>query len=281
MRCSWPTTRTPCLRQQATGDCELETQARSGGSISPGSRPVPRSRRRRLVAIIKWTTPRASSATAASAACSDVKQNFRDRPRRQGHGDEHRLRHRLPMARPAAWAAAMHGELSHRAAHQQARGRLDLHEGEQITADDLLDLPMFAGASGTFLSLNRGSWFAGGSAGRRHLPGGRVRLDGVLHRERTRGSLDRQPAGPRQERRGAGERRSPGLPAPQRLVSSDEDPPRAGGHRFIPITRRWPSAQTIRSPSSDATSCSRDDLPVDVSAIGDGPGARDTEVFEI
>src|SRR5262249_60720930 len=34
---------------------------------------------------------------------------------------------------------------------------VDLHDGEQITADDLLDLPMFAGASGTFLSLNRGS----------------------------------------------------------------------------------------------------------------------------
>src|SRR3989442_3959426 len=45
---------------------------------------------------------------------------------------------------------------------------VDLQEGEQITADDLLDLPMFAGASGTFLSLNRGSVV------RRRFPAGHV-----------------------------------------------------------------------------------------------------------
>src|SRR5262249_30738448 len=34
---------------------------------------------------------------------------------------------------------------------------VDLLEGEEISARELLDLPMFAGASGTFLALNRGS----------------------------------------------------------------------------------------------------------------------------
>src|SRR5207302_7465189 len=82
----------------------------------------------------------------------------RDRPRRQGHGDEHRLRHRPADGHvELRGLRRVHVSCPTGALTNKRAVDVDLQEGEQITADDLLDLPMFAGASGTFLSLNRGS----------------------------------------------------------------------------------------------------------------------------
>src|SRR2546427_13057614 len=91
---------------------------------------------------------------------------------------------------------------------------VDLQEGEQITADALLDLPMFAGASGTFLSLNRGS-----------VVRRRFRAGDVICREgeygstavyivsgRVGGSIARPPAPVKRGRGGGRATRSPVLP---------------------------------------------------------------------
>src|SRR5262249_60824602 len=117
-----------------------------------------------------------------------------------------------------------------------------LQEVEDVPADALLDLPMFAGASGTFLSLNRGS-----------VVRRRYRAGEVICREGEYGStafyivsgrVEVSIASPLAHVKSGGGAGRAGLSRffqrLSRLVSSDEDPREAGGHRFIPIDASVP-----------------------------------------
>ena len=230
---------TPCVRQQATGDCELETQAAQAGLRH--SRFAPRSHVRGgddSSPIIKVDHTACILCDRCIRACSEVKQNFVIG--RTGKGTETSIAFDtdLPMGQSSCvgcgecMVSCPTGALTNKRVLD-----VDLREGADISPDELLDLPMFAGASGTFLALNRGSvvrrrFRAGevicreGEQGSTafYILNGRVQVSiasPLAHVKEGRGS------------QGAGITRF--FRRISQLVSSDEDPRDEGGHRFIPI----------------------------------------------
>src|SRR5712692_8689126 len=118
---------TPCIRQAATHDCELETlAARDGVTASRfAPRPAPRVSDDSSV-IIHVDHAACILCDRCLRACGDIKENFVIG--RTGKG-------------PQAGIAF----------------DLDQPMGTSLDADELLTLPMFRGVSGTFLELNRGA----------------------------------------------------------------------------------------------------------------------------
>ena len=276
----------PCLRQQATGDCELETQAAEAGLHQ--SRFAPRSHPRGgddSSPIIKVDHAACILCDRCIRACSDVKQNFVIG--RGGKGTETSIVFDtdLPMGTSSCvgcgecMVSCPTGALTNKRAVD-----VDLQEGEQITADDLLDLPMFAGASGTFLSLNRGS-----------VVRRRFRAGDVICREGEYGSTAfyivsgrvevsiASPLAHVKSGRGAGRATlSRVFQRLSRLVSSDEDPREAGGHRFIPI-----DASVALEHNNPVAQLGRDELFGEMTCLSMYPRSatvralEDTEVLEL
>jgi len=230
---------TPCARQQATGDCELETQAAQAGLRH--SRFAARSHARGADAsspIINVDHTACILCDRCIRACSEVKQNFVIG--RTGKGTETSIAFDtdVPMGESSCvgcgecMVSCPTGALTNKRALDVV-----LHDGAEISPDELLALPMFAGASGTFLALNRGSvirrrFRAGevicreGEQGSTafYVLSGRVQVSiasPLAHVKDSRGS------------QGAGVTRF--FRRLSQLVSSDEDPRDEGGHRFIPI----------------------------------------------
>jgi CRP-like cAMP-binding protein/ferredoxin len=276
----------PCLRQQATGDCELETQAAEVGLHQ--SRFAPRSHARGgddSSPIIKVDHAACILCDRCIRACSDVKQNFVIG--RGGKGTETSIVFDtdLPMGTSSCvgcgecMVSCPTGALTNKRAVD-----VDLQDGEQITADDLLDLPMFAAASGTFLSLNRGS-----------VVRRRFRAGDVICREGEYGSTAfyivsgrvevsiASPLAHVKSGRGAGRATlSRVFQRLSRLVSSDEDPREAGGHRFIPI-----DASVALEHDNPVAQLGRDELFGEMTCLSMYPRSatvralEDTEVLEM
>ena len=276
----------PCLRQQATGDCELETQAAEAGLRQ--SRFATRAHVHGIddsSPIIKVDHAACILCDRCIRACSDVKQNFVIG--RAGKGTETRIAfdNDLPMGTSSCvgcgecMVSCPTGALTNKRALD-----VDLQEGEQISADDLLDLPMFAGASGTFLALNRGS-----------VVRRRFRAGEVICREGEYGSTAfyivsgrvevsiASPLAHVKSGRGAGPARlSRFFQRLSRLVSSDEDPREAGGHRFIPI-----DASVALEHNNPVAQLGRDELFGEMTCLSLYPRSatvralEDTEVLEM
>ena len=276
----------PCLRQQATGDCELETQAAEAGLRQ--SRFATRAHVHGIddsSPIIKVDHAACILSDRCIRACSDVKQNFVIG--RAGKGTETRIAfdNDLPMGTSSCvgcgecMVSCPTGALTNKRALD-----VDLQEGEQISADDLLDLPMFAGASGTFLALNRGS-----------VVRRRFRAGEVICREGEYGSTAfyivsgrvevsiASPLAHVKSGRGAGPARlSRFFQRLSRLVSSDEDPREAGGHRFIPI-----DASVALEHNNPVAQLGRDELFGEMTCLSLYPRSatvralEDTEVLEM
>jgi len=276
----------PCLRQQATGDCELETQAAEAGLRQ--SRFATRAHVHGIddsSPIIKVDHAACILCDRCIRACSDVKQNFVIG--RAGKGTETRIAfdNDLPMGTSSCvgcgecMVSCPTGALTNKRALD-----VDLQEGEQISADDLLDLPMFAGASGTFLALNRGS-----------VVRRRFRAGEVICREGEYGSTAfyivsgrvevsiASPLAHVKSGRGAGPARvSRFFERLSRLVSSDEDPREAGGHRFIPI-----DASVALEHNNPVAQLGRDELFGEMTCLSLYPRSatvralEDTEVLEM
>jgi CRP-like cAMP-binding protein/Fe-S-cluster-containing hydrogenase component 2/ferredoxin len=276
----------PCLRQQATGDCELESQAAEAGLS--GSRFASRAHVHGVddsSPIIKVDHAACILCDRCIRACSDVKQNFVIG--RAGKGTETRIAfdNDLPMGTSSCvgcgecMVSCPTGALTNKRALD-----VDLQEGEQISADDLLDLPMFAGASGTFLALNRGS-----------VVRRRFRAGEVICREGEYGSTAfyivsgrvevsiASPLAHVKSGRGAGPAKlSRFFQRLSRLVSSDEDPREAGGHRFIPI-----DASVALERNNPVAQLGRDELFGEMTCLSLYPRSatvralEDTEVLEM
>jgi len=150
---------TPCIRQAATHDCELETLAARDGVTA--SRFAPRSAPRvsdDSSVIIHVDHSACILCDRCIRACSDIKENFVIG--RTGKGPEAGIAFDLdqPMADSSCvscgecMVSCPTGALTNKLVHD-----VELPVGTSLDADELLALPMFRGVSGTFLELNRGA----------------------------------------------------------------------------------------------------------------------------
>jgi CRP-like cAMP-binding protein/Fe-S-cluster-containing hydrogenase component 2 len=150
---------TPCIRQAATRDCELETlAARDGVTASRfAARPAPREPDDSSV-IIHVDHAACILCDRCIRACSDIKENFVIG--RTGKGPQAGIAFDLdqPMADSSCvscgecMVSCPTGALTNKAVLGAA-----LPPGTPLAAGELLALPMFRGVSGNFLELNYGA----------------------------------------------------------------------------------------------------------------------------
>ncbi|HEV2057615.1 MAG TPA: cyclic nucleotide-binding domain-containing protein [Methylomirabilota bacterium] len=150
---------TPCMRQVATRDCELETlAARDGVTASRfAARPAPRGPDDSSV-IIHVDHAACILCDRCIRACSDIKENFVIG--RTGKGPQAGIAFDLdqPMADSSCvscgecMVSCPTGALTNKAVPGAA-----FPPGPPLDAGELLALPMFRGVSGNFLELNRGA----------------------------------------------------------------------------------------------------------------------------
>jgi CRP-like cAMP-binding protein len=150
---------TPCIRQVATHDCELETlAARDGVTASRfAPRPAPRVPDDSSV-IIHVDHAACILCDRCIRACSDIKENFVIG--RTGKGPQAGIAFDLdqPMADSSCvscgecMVSCPTGALTNKLVRD-----VELPVGTSLDADELLALPMFRGVSGNFLELNRGA----------------------------------------------------------------------------------------------------------------------------
>lgn len=229
----------PCLRQQATGDCELETLATRAGLT--GARFAPRPAERPLddsSPIIKVDPAACILCDRCIRACSEVKENFVIGRTGKGAHAAIAFDDDTPMGQSTCvgcgecMVSCPTGALTNKQV-------LDVHltEGEQLQPAELLQLPIFSGASGTFLALNRGS-----------IVRRRFRAGEVICREGDQGStafyilsgrvqvsISTPMAHVRSRGTGVGSGLTRFLRRLTSLADSREDPREDGPAQFIPI----------------------------------------------
>src|SRR5271155_4869399 len=152
----------PCVRQQSTKDCELEKLGAEAGIVSSRFPPRP--------------TPRGKDESSASIAvdfeacilcdrcirgCNEIRHNFVLARRGKGYQAGISFDDNLPMGESSCvscgecMVSCPTGALTNKGVTQTALGAGP--EFQQVTQDELHNLPVFKGVSGTFLSLNRGA----------------------------------------------------------------------------------------------------------------------------
>ncbi len=149
----------PCIRQAATGDCELETQATRAGVAAPRfpQRTSPRGIDDSSL-IIKVDHSACILCDRCIRGCSEIKENFVIG--RMGKGMTSGIAFDLntPMGQSTCvgcgecMVSCPTGALTNKKVLN-----VRLPEGDILSPDELLRLPVFSGASGTFLALNQGS----------------------------------------------------------------------------------------------------------------------------
>jgi CRP-like cAMP-binding protein/Fe-S-cluster-containing hydrogenase component 2 len=149
----------PCARQAATGDCELETQATRAGVAAP--RFPHRSSPRGVddsSPIIKVDHSACILCDRCVRGCSEIKENFVIGRIGKGSTAGIGFDTNLPMGHSSCvgcgecMVSCPTGALTNKKVLD-----VNLPAGEELTPDELLRLPIFSGASGTFLALNQGS----------------------------------------------------------------------------------------------------------------------------
>lgn len=149
----------PCARQAATGDCELEALA-ARESRTPGrfaSRPAPRGVDDSSM-IIRVDHAACILCDRCIRACTDVKRNLVIGRTGKGYEAGIAFDLDLPMGQSSCvscgecMVSCPTGALTNKKVLD-----IELPTGEEVTPDELLRLPIFEGVSGTFLALNRGS----------------------------------------------------------------------------------------------------------------------------
>jgi len=150
---------TPCVRQQHTGDCELERMAKEY-EATKSRFPVREVSRGQDDSSMTILVDHAACILCdrCARACSDIKHNFVIA--RQGKGYEADIAFDMddPMGSSSCvscgecMVSCPTGALTNRRVVGQQIG-----QGLSVETQELLALPVFAGVSGTFLELNRGS----------------------------------------------------------------------------------------------------------------------------
>lgn len=229
----------PCLRQAATGDCELETQAHRAGLET--TRFASRLDARGIddsSPIIKVDHSACILCDRCIRGCSEIKQNFVIGRTGKGPAAGIAFDADAPMGHSTCvgcgecMVSCPTGALT----NKQVVG-VKLPQGDELPPAELLRLPIFAGASGTFLALNRGS-----------VVRRRFRADEIICREGEQGStafyilsggvevsistpMAHVKSGARRGRTGV----TGFLRRLSELVGSDEARREEGPQRFIPI----------------------------------------------
>src|SRR6266849_2345875 len=230
---------TPCIRQVATHDCELETlAARDGVTASRfAPRPAPRGSDDSSV-IIHVDHAACILCDRCIRACSDIKENFVIG--RTGKGPQAGIAFDLdqPMADSSCvscgecMVSCPTGALTNKVVRD-----VELPVGTSLDADELLALPMFRGVSGNFLELNRGAVVR-----RTYAPGEVICREGEYGSTAfyiLRGKVDIFISTPMAHVKNRARKTGGGVAHFFRqltdLVSSHEDPREEGPRRFIPI----------------------------------------------
>jgi CRP-like cAMP-binding protein/Fe-S-cluster-containing hydrogenase component 2 len=230
---------TPCIRQAATRDCELEAlAAREGVTASRfAARPGPRVSDNSSV-IIHVDHAACILCDRCIRACSDIKQNFVIG--RTGKGPQARIAFDLdqPMADSSCvscgecMVSCPTGALTNKTVSGAA-----LPSGTPLDAGELLALPMFSGVSGNFLELNRGA-----VTRRTVAPGEIICREGEYGSTAfyiLSGNVDIFIETPMAHVKNRAREAGPGVAHFFRrlsaLVSSDDDPREESPRRFIPI----------------------------------------------
>ena len=150
---------TPCVRQQRTADCELEKLAHEYG-VSHSRYPVREVSRGQDDSSLTILVDHAACILCDRCvrACSDLRHNFVIA--RQGKGYDAGISFDMddPMGSSSCvscgecMVSCPTGALTNKKVVGQQIG-----EGFSVETQELLELPVFKGVSGTFLELNRGS----------------------------------------------------------------------------------------------------------------------------
>jgi CRP-like cAMP-binding protein/Fe-S-cluster-containing hydrogenase component 2 len=149
----------PCLRQRTTQDCELEVLAARAGVLAPRLGPPPAVRAVDDSSPIIRVEPSACIlCDRCIRGCGEIRHN--DVIGRIGKGAATSIAFDddLPMGRSSCvgcgecMVSCPTGALTNKRAAEA-----ELTGGIPIAPDELLELPMFAGISGSFLKLNEGS----------------------------------------------------------------------------------------------------------------------------
>ena len=149
----------PCARQRATGDCELEVLGAHDGVTAPRfpARESPR-QRDDSSAVIAVDHTACILCDRCIRGCDDIKHNFVIGRTGKGDGAGIGFDTDVPMGQSSCVAcgecmvSCPTGALTNKKVVD-----VELPVGEQVAAGDLLDLPIFEGVSGTFLALNQGA----------------------------------------------------------------------------------------------------------------------------
>lgn len=149
----------PCARQQATADCELERLGAAWGVDRPrfAARTWPRGLDESSLFIAVDHTA-CILCDRCIRACTEIKHNNVIGRSGKGYQAGIAFDNDLPMATSSCvgcgecMVTCPTGALTNRKVLD-----VDLPQGEEMTADELQTLPIFARMSGTFLDLNRGA----------------------------------------------------------------------------------------------------------------------------
>jgi CRP-like cAMP-binding protein/Fe-S-cluster-containing hydrogenase component 2 len=230
---------TPCARQSATRDCELERlAARDGVGVSRfPARPSPR-RRDDSSGIIAVDHAACILCDRCVRACTDIKHNFVIGRTGKGDGAGIGFDTDTPMGQSSCVAcgecmvSCPTGALTNK---RVLDVKLDV--GEEMTPAELLDLPIFEGVSGTFLALNQGAVVR-----RRFQPGEIICREGEFGATAfyiTRGTVEVSITSPMAHVKSGSQKPTGGILNFFRrltsLVGSEDDPREAPPRRFIPI----------------------------------------------
>jgi CRP-like cAMP-binding protein len=149
----------PCARQRATEDCELEQLAARDGLGTPRfpSRESPRGRDESST-IISVDHAACILCDRCIRGCTDIKQNFVIGRTGKGDGAGIAFDTDVPMGESTCVAcgecmvSCPTGALTNKKVLD-----VDLLAGTEVGPAELLELPIFEGVSGTFLALNQGA----------------------------------------------------------------------------------------------------------------------------
>jgi len=151
----------PCAREQHSKDCELEALARDHGVAAPrfSTRLIPSHEKDASSLSIMVDHSACVLCDRCIRGCSEIRHNFVIARQGKGYSTSISFDHDLPMGSSSCvscgecMVSCPTGALTNKSVGNQ---HLKL-DGTSVEVQELLQLPVFKGVSGTFLGLNKGA----------------------------------------------------------------------------------------------------------------------------